>query len=203
MSSHGEVFDIYVYSTKNALINKDFPEIIQWENKKVTDTTVIGKWRNCPIDSQTKTLYEPIFGVENFKNGKECISSFNKEMINPKNYYCYVYFSEKEGYFLLYCTYRQELYYVRLIGILITKVISWTVSGVSISSLPITITGLIPSFAYVIEAISKRYANGSHLKLMAKMAYFHAHEFGHTVIYCACLFSFTTGHCILYFPPFQ
>lgn len=116
MSSHGEVFDIYVYSTKNALINKDFPEIKEWENKKVTNTTVIGKWRNCPIDSQTKAFYEPIFGVENFKNVKECRSSFNEEMINPKNHYSYVYFSEGEEYFLLYCIDKQELYYIRFKG---------------------------------------------------------------------------------------
>ena len=115
ISSHGEIFDMYVYSTKNALIDKDFPKITEWENKKLTNASVMGKWRNCPLDSQIIAFYEPIFGVRNFEDVKK-YSSFKKDIINPDNYYSYVYFSEAEEYFLLYCTDRKELYYIRLKG---------------------------------------------------------------------------------------
>jgi len=111
---HGDVFEIYEYKMKGVAIDKDYPRITEWENKKITDATVIGKWKNCPIDSQTAALYESsMLKAKNLDDFKYS-NSFKKDIINPNNFYSYVYFSESEEYFLLYCTDRQELWYVRL-----------------------------------------------------------------------------------------
>ena len=115
-SIHGELFEFYTYKTNGITIDKSYPIIAEWENKKITNTTVIGKWRNCPIDSQTTVLYEPILSVNNYDDSK-CSSSFKNDIINPNNYYSYIYFSESEEYFLLYSVDRQELNYVRLNGL--------------------------------------------------------------------------------------
>lgn len=113
-SVHGELFEFYKYKIKGVTIDKDYPRITAWENKKITNPTAIGRWKNCPIDSQTTALYQSsILSSMNLENVK-CGSSFKKDIINPNNYYSYVYFSESEEYFLLYCTDRQELYYIRL-----------------------------------------------------------------------------------------
>lgn len=116
MSSHGELFEIYLYKLDNAVINKDFSKITIWERNKITDKTTVGNWSNCPLDYQTMELYKFTLTSNNLDDVK-CFSSFNKEILNPKNYYSYVYFHQLgEEYFLLYCTDSRELYYIRRKG---------------------------------------------------------------------------------------
>ncbi len=115
VSSKGELFEIYLFSTNNVIIDKDFPKINEWENKVIANETVISKWINCPLDSQSRQLYNFTLTSNNFDDLK-CSNSFNKEMSNPKNYYSYIHFNELEQYFLLYCTVKQELYYIRRKG---------------------------------------------------------------------------------------
>ena len=116
ISIHGEIFEIYRYKVKGAVIDNDFPRITKWENKEIIDETLyVGKWRNCPLNKETKELYD-ILEVGNFDNAK-CCNSFKKELLNPKNYYSYIHFSDRKRYFLLYCTDSQELYYVIIKGI--------------------------------------------------------------------------------------
>jgi len=115
VSSKGELFEIYLYNTNNAIIDKYFPKINEWENKEITNESVIGKWMNCPLDSQTIELYKFTLTSNNLDDVK-CSNSFSKEISNSKNYYSYIYFNELEQYFLLYCTDKQELYYIRRKG---------------------------------------------------------------------------------------
>lgn len=114
ISAHGELFEIYRYQIKGASINKYFPNITEWENTLVTNATVVGKWRNCPIDSQATALYESSMLKANNLDNVQCFSSFKRNIMNPNNFYSYVYFSESEEYFMLYCSDKQELYYIRL-----------------------------------------------------------------------------------------
>src|SRR6218665_630528 len=115
LSFHGELFDIYQYRTKGALIDKSFPMMTEWEHKEITNETLVGKRKNCPLDSQTTVLYKLALTSNNLAELK-CCNSSNKVILNPNNYYCYVYFNEWEQYFLLYCTGSQELYYIRKRG---------------------------------------------------------------------------------------
>lgn len=115
ISSHGELFEIYIYSAKNVLIDKDFPKITDWETKKITNDVLVGKWHNCPLDTLSMNLYKFTLTAHDFDDVK-CCNSFNKNIVNAKNYYSYIYFNELEQYFLLYCTDKQELYYIRRKG---------------------------------------------------------------------------------------
>ena len=111
---HGEIFDFYNYKVEGATIDKDYPKIVEWENKKITNETITGKWEKCPIDFKAMSLYKSsILNATNL-DMYNCSGSFKKDIINPKNYYSYIYFSEAEAYFLLYCTDEQVLHYVRL-----------------------------------------------------------------------------------------
>jgi hypothetical protein len=114
-SSNGELFEIYLYKIKGGVINKSLLEITEWEDKEVTNEVKVGKWRNCPLDNQTNELFKFTLTTNNFDNLK-CFNYFNKELLNQKNYYSFIYFSELEQYFLLYCTESQELYYIRRKG---------------------------------------------------------------------------------------
>ncbi|WP_131539024.1 hypothetical protein [Pedobacter nototheniae] len=115
MSSHGELFEIYLYRMNNALINNDFPKLTEWEHNKITNETIVGKWKNCPLDYQTIELYKFTL-ISNNLDDVKCCNSFNKEILNPKNYYSFVHFNGLEQYFLIYCTDSQELYYIRRKG---------------------------------------------------------------------------------------
>ncbi|HTD98015.1 MAG TPA: hypothetical protein VK668_01960 [Mucilaginibacter sp.] len=115
ISSRGEFFEIYLYKTNSVVINHDFPQITEWEDKEITNKSIVGKWKNCPLDSQTMKLYKFTLTSNNL-NDLSCSNAFNKEILNPKNYYSYVYFNELEQYFLLYSTDKQELYYIRRKG---------------------------------------------------------------------------------------
>lgn len=115
MSFKGELFEVYRYSIKGGIIDNDFPKLTEWENKKVTNETIVGKWKNCPLDYQIMELYKFTLTSNNLDDVK-CCSSFNKEILNPKNYYSFVHFNDLEQYFLLYCTDSQELYYIRRKG---------------------------------------------------------------------------------------
>jgi len=70
---------------------------------------------NCPLDSSTVKLYKSTLTVNNLDK-IECCNSFNTNLSNSKNYYSYIYFNELEQYFLLYCTDKQELFYIRRRG---------------------------------------------------------------------------------------
>lgn len=114
-NSKGELFEIYRYDIKGILIDKNFPKITEWENKEITNETVVGKWKNCPLDYQTMELYKFTLTSNNLDDVK-CCNSFNKEILDPKNYYSFIHFNDLEQYFLLYCSNRQELYYMRRKG---------------------------------------------------------------------------------------
>lgn len=115
ITSHGELFEIYLYNIKGAIIDKGFPKLNKWENEELSPESIVGKWENCPLDSQTMELYKFTLTSKNFDDVK-CGNSFNNELLNPKNYYSYIYFNELEQYFLLYCSNKQELYYIRRRG---------------------------------------------------------------------------------------
>lgn len=115
MSSKGELFEVYRYNIKGGVIDNDFPKLTEWENTEVTNETIVGKWKNCPLNYQTMKLYKFTLTSNNLDDVK-CFSSFNKEILNPKNYYSFIHFNDLEQYFLLYCTDSQELYYIRRKG---------------------------------------------------------------------------------------
>lgn len=112
---HGELFEIYRYKMTGVIIDKSFPKITEWEHKEIVENVIVEKWKSCPIDSQAIELYKFTLKVNDFDK-ESCFSSFNKEILNPKNYYTYVHFNDLEQYFLLYCTNSQDLYYLRKRG---------------------------------------------------------------------------------------
>jgi len=115
LSARGEFYDVYLYNVYGALIDKNFPNIVEWEDKIISQENIISKWRHCPLDSISNKLFEFTLNAKNTSDVK-CFSSFNKEIINPNNYYCFIHVDELEQYFLLYCTDKQELYYIRRRG---------------------------------------------------------------------------------------
>ncbi len=115
ISSKGELFEIYRYNIQGAQIDKDFPKITEWENKKITNEAVIGRWKNCPLDYKTLELYKFMLTSNNLDDIK-CCNSFNKELLDIRNYYSFIHFNELEQYFLLYCSNSKSLYYIRRKG---------------------------------------------------------------------------------------
>lgn len=115
ISFRGEIFDIYSYKTGNASINQNFPDIKEWENKEISDETIMTEWKSCPLNTQTMELFRFELQVNDLDNEK-CSSFFKRELDNSKNYYSYIYFSPTEHYFLLYCPEKEELYYLRSRG---------------------------------------------------------------------------------------
>lgn len=116
LSSHGELFEFYLYKTSNVSIDTAYPKFTdEWERKELTNNVVLSKWKTCPIDTGMMELYEFTLRVNDFEE-KECSSSFNEALSNPKNYYSCVYFNELEEYLLLFSPDKQELYYIRRKG---------------------------------------------------------------------------------------
>jgi len=100
LSIHGEIFDMYRYKIKgDIIIDKEFPKMTKWEGKEIIDEFVVEKWKNCPLNSKTRELYD-MLACSNFDNVKCCIS-FKKELLNPKNYYCYVDFAWEQYFYFI------------------------------------------------------------------------------------------------------
>jgi hypothetical protein len=115
ISSKGELFDIFFYKLESAEIRTDFPQLSKWGNKEITNETLVGKWKNCPLDSLAMKLYEFTLTSNNL-NEVKCSESLIAEIANPKNYYSYIHFNELEQYLLIYNTNKHELYYIRRKG---------------------------------------------------------------------------------------
>ena len=115
LSTHGELYEIFKYSLEDAVIDRNYPKFIEWENNKITNKTIISYWKNCPLDKQSLELYRFTLTATDLSKAK-CCSSFYKELSNPKNFYSYIHFDGLEEYFLLYCTDSNELYYLRRRG---------------------------------------------------------------------------------------
>ncbi len=115
LSLKGELYDVYLYKVEGFSIDKSFPKLSEWENRALVYETIVSKWKNCPIDSATKSLFHFTLTLENFDKLK-CSTFFNKEIQDMNNYYSYIYINELEQYFLLYCTNTSELFYIRRRG---------------------------------------------------------------------------------------
>jgi hypothetical protein len=114
LSIHGEIFEIYLYKTKDALLDLDYPKYEnEWENQQITNKTIISKWKHCPLDSASRKLCEFILNTNQFDK-KKCVAPFHIELNNSNNYYSYVDFSDGEQYFLLFCPKTEHLYYIRM-----------------------------------------------------------------------------------------
>ncbi len=116
LNCKGEFFEVYKYKISNVIVDSTYPMFInKWENRNITTGTEISKWKNCPIDSVTKNRFIFAFTVKNFDKYR-CIDNFYDDLIDVNNYYSYIYFNEMEYFFLLYCTDKNLLYYIRLKG---------------------------------------------------------------------------------------
>ena len=114
LSSHGELFEIYLFNTQKAILDINYPNYAnEWEKEKITSETIISKWKKCPLDTTAYKLFKFAFTTNNY-NQSECLKSFSTELSEPNNFYSYVYFNDLEYYFLLYCTHKEELYYIRV-----------------------------------------------------------------------------------------
>ncbi len=114
-SFHGELFEIYKFRIKGATIDRNYPNINNWEREEITTESIISKWKNCPLDSQALELYDFTLTANDFDKIK-CFESFNKDLLNPTNFYSYIHNNELGQYFFLYSINRQELYYLRRRG---------------------------------------------------------------------------------------
>jgi hypothetical protein len=114
LSVHGELFEIYLYNTKNVVLGENFPNYAnEWGDKKITDETIISKWKNCPLDTTSYELFK--FALTSKDYGKEKkLDTFNEELVSPNNLYSYVYFNDLEQFLLLYCPLKEKLYYIRV-----------------------------------------------------------------------------------------
>lgn len=115
ISSKGELFEVYLYQVNGVALKQNFSDMIAWEDKSITGSSIVCSWKKCPLDSQATSLYNFTLTAENF-DSVECLRSFNKDKNDPKNYYSFVHFNEQEQYFMLYCVDKQELYYIRRRG---------------------------------------------------------------------------------------
>ena len=114
LSSHGELFEIYLFNTQKAILDINYPNYAnECEIEKITSETIISKWKKCPLDTTAYKLFKFAFTTNNY-NQSECLKSFSTELSEPNNFYSYVYFNDLEYYFLLYCTHKEELYYIRV-----------------------------------------------------------------------------------------
>lgn len=114
-NAKGEFFEVYKYKMNNASMDTNFASFKTWENTEVPDDAIFGKWNNCPLDSMDDKLYQFALTANNFEE-EACAESLNKELKDPDNYYCYIYFNELQHYFLLYSTAEKSLYYIRKKG---------------------------------------------------------------------------------------
>lgn len=116
INTKSEWYEVYLYNDVSGEVDENLPAYKEmWENKYFDNETRISKWVNCPVDSRTYELYESSFNFENFED-YECIRGIKSELNNPNNYFSYIYFSELEHYFLLYCVKKEKLYYLRRKG---------------------------------------------------------------------------------------
>ena len=100
LSSHGELFEIYLFNTQKAILDINYPNYAN-------------EWEKCPLDTTAYKLFKFAFTTNNY-NQSECLKSFSTELSEPNNFYSYIYFNDLEYYFLLYCTHKEELYYIRV-----------------------------------------------------------------------------------------
>ncbi|NTE04312.1 hypothetical protein G6M26_06460 [Agrobacterium tumefaciens] len=115
ISTRSEFFEIYTYTGKFN-IDSTYPTFKnKWENKEFTNDVLFSKWKSCPIDSTTMSLYKFILTANNLERNN-CFSSLNQELNDPNNFYSFVYFNELEQYFLLYSKDENKLFYIRKKG---------------------------------------------------------------------------------------
>jgi hypothetical protein len=114
LSLHGEIFEIYLYKTKNVSLGENYPNYAnEWENQPITNETILSKWKRCPLDSVSVDICNFILTTNQFDK-KKCVSPVRTELYNSDNYYSYVDFGNFEQYFLLFCTKTGLLYYIRM-----------------------------------------------------------------------------------------
>lgn len=113
--SKGNLFDIYVYELENVFINLDYPKFgKKWEHISLPDTVVTSKWVKCPIDSVILSNYNFEL-LKIWDSGLEG-ENLKRSLQDTNNYYCYIYVSALEKYFLLYNVSEKKLYYIRQRG---------------------------------------------------------------------------------------
>lgn len=113
LSSHGELFEIYLFNTQKAILDIITQTTPMNGKKRKLQAKSISKWKKCPLDTTAYKLFKFAFTTNNY-NQSECLKSFSTELSEPNNFYSYVYFNDLEYYFLLYCTHKEELYYIRV-----------------------------------------------------------------------------------------
>lgn len=114
--SHGDFFDLYMYELNNISIDLEYPKFgKEWEYISLPDSVSTTKWLKCPIDSviQSKYLNE-LTWITN--NGTKEGEMLKQEIKDTDNYYCFIYVSELEKYFLLYSSSYNMMYYIRQRG---------------------------------------------------------------------------------------
>lgn len=117
LSTHGDIYDIYLYHFDDVKAEGNFPQIdSKWEKHQVISSTLVGKWTECPLDSialkLNKSILEPIPN-----NGEQWLKDFNNQLDDKNNYYSYLYFDEANQYFFLFCPISNSLFYVRKNGL--------------------------------------------------------------------------------------
>ena len=115
LSIRGEIFDMYLYKTPPISLSlEEYPNFSgEWENKELTNEVIVSKWKACPFNAIAEKRCKFAF-ISNSTNNEKHMRTFLKELHNSYNYYSFVYFSEQEHYFLLFCPKQNILYYVRV-----------------------------------------------------------------------------------------
>lgn len=114
-NTRGEFFELYKYNVNKAQMDSLHPIILSWENKELSKSAIVQKWKACPLDTASNRLYEFVFAANDLDEW-ECSSSFKKSLRDSKNHYCFIYINELEQYFLLYSIKEEALYYLRKKG---------------------------------------------------------------------------------------
>ena len=67
LSSHGELFEIYLFNTQKAILDINYPNYAnEWEKEKITSETIISKWKKCPLDTTAYKLFKFAFTTNNY-----------------------------------------------------------------------------------------------------------------------------------------
>ncbi len=119
--SRGDLFELYIYDLDNANINPNYPKNVQsWEhttlpNPLMPESLITTKWLRCPLDSLIQVYYSPELSWISDNNTDEG-KMLKRALKDVTNYYCCIYVSEQEKYFMLYSPSINKMYYIRQRG---------------------------------------------------------------------------------------
>lgn len=119
--SRGDFFELYIYDLDSVHIESNYPKIgKEWEHAilpdpLIPDDLIITKWQKCPVDTSILSKYDRELTWITDSEVRER-KMLKQDLKDATNYYCCIYVSGIEKYFLLYNPSNSTMYYLRQKG---------------------------------------------------------------------------------------